>query len=192
MTRKTAARTLPDVYFELVKRFPLTHIRDDDHLAEAEEVIGRLLTEDLDEGSQAYLDVLTDLIEAYEEEHVSIPDASEADVLRELMCANALSQSGLAKAAGVAQSHHFRRPRRRPFADERSSGQAGQVLPRLPGRLPAGLKIGRQAQRRRSSDGPTAPPWVSIVPERSGRYAGGELEPCRPSAGAHACVPGRD
>ena len=104
MTRKTAARTLPDAYFELVKRFPLTHIRDDDHLAEAEEVIGRLLTEDLDEGSQAYLDVLTDLIEAYEEEHVSIPDASEADVLRELNARQCASQSGLAKAAGVAQS----------------------------------------------------------------------------------------
>jgi HTH-type transcriptional regulator / antitoxin HigA len=104
MAVKTSARTLPDSYFKLVKRFPLTHIRDDGHLAEAQEVIDRLLEEDLDDGGRAYLDVLTDLVEAYEEEHVPIPDASEADVLRELMRANGLSQPKLARAVGMAQS----------------------------------------------------------------------------------------
>jgi hypothetical protein len=28
-----------NTYFRLVKQFPLTHIRDDDHLAEAQEMI---------------------------------------------------------------------------------------------------------------------------------------------------------
>ena len=104
MAVKTSARTLPDSYFKLVKRFPLTHIRDDAHLAEAQKRIDRLLEEDLDDGGQAYLDVLTDLVEAYEEERVPIPDASEADVLRELMRANGLSQPKLARAVGMAQS----------------------------------------------------------------------------------------
>jgi HTH-type transcriptional regulator/antitoxin HigA len=95
---------LPDSYFRLVKRFPLIRIRDDDHLDEASEVIDRLIEKELDEGAQAYLDVLTDLVEAYEDEHVSVSDANEADVLRELMRMNDLSQAELAKAVGIAQS----------------------------------------------------------------------------------------
>ena len=104
MAGKIAARMLPDTYFALVKRFPLTHIRDDDHLEAAQEVIDRLLEEDLDEGAREYLDALTDLVETYEDEHVPIPDASEADVLRELMRSNGLSQAKLAKAVGISQS----------------------------------------------------------------------------------------
>jgi HTH-type transcriptional regulator/antitoxin HigA len=104
MAGKTATRSLPDTYFALVRSFPLTHIRDDNHLRAAQEVIDRLLQEDQDQGAQAYLDVLADLVESYEEEHVPIPDASEADVLRELMRAGGLSQAKLAKAAGIAQS----------------------------------------------------------------------------------------
>jgi HTH-type transcriptional regulator/antitoxin HigA len=95
---------MPDSYFALVRRLPLTHIRDDTHLKAAQEVIDRLLQEDLDLGAQEYLDVLADLVEAYEEKHVPIRDASEADVLRELMSANRLSQPKLAKAVGISQS----------------------------------------------------------------------------------------
>ena len=98
------ARPLPGTYFDLVKRFPLTHIRDDAHLEEATGVIDRLLREDLDEGGQEYLDALTDLVETYEVEHVTIPDAPEADVLRELIRANGLTQPNLAKKVGIAQS----------------------------------------------------------------------------------------
>jgi HTH-type transcriptional regulator / antitoxin HigA len=104
MAVATANRTLPDSYFDLVKRFPLTHIRDDDHLASAHEEIDRLLREDLDEGARAYLDVLTDLVEAYEDKHHPIPDASEADVLCMLMGSNGLTQSGLEKEVGISQS----------------------------------------------------------------------------------------
>jgi len=104
MAAKAVSQRLPDTYFDLVRQFPLAHIRDDDRLAEAQQMIDRLLQEDLDEGKQAYLDVLTDLVEGYEDEHVLIPDASEADVLRELMRSNGLSQSKLAREVGVSQS----------------------------------------------------------------------------------------
>lgn len=104
MPVKTAAPTLPDTYFMLVKRFPLARIRDDDHLGMALEVIDGLLRQDLDEGAREYLDVLTDLVENYEDEHVPIPAASEADVLRALMAANGLSQPKLAQSVGIAQS----------------------------------------------------------------------------------------
>jgi HTH-type transcriptional regulator/antitoxin HigA len=104
MALKTTTRKPPDTYFELVKQFPLTHIRDEDHLDAAQEVIDRLLEKSLDQGEQDYLDVLTDLVETYEDEHHPIPDASEADVLRELMRSNGLSQLKLAKEVGIAQS----------------------------------------------------------------------------------------
>jgi HTH-type transcriptional regulator / antitoxin HigA len=97
-------RTMPDTYFQLVQQFPLTHIRDDEHAVAAQEMIDQLLQKDLDPGEQAYLDVLTDLFEAYEDAHVPIPDASEADVLRGLMIAHGLSQPVLAKKVGIAQS----------------------------------------------------------------------------------------
>jgi HTH-type transcriptional regulator/antitoxin HigA len=98
------ARRVPDSYFELVGQFALIHIRDDDHLAEALDVLDRLLARDLDAGGQEYVDVLADLIEAYEDEHVAIPDASEADVLRGLMRSNGLTQSELRRRTGIAQS----------------------------------------------------------------------------------------
>src|SRR3954447_11623794 len=104
MATPAAPRMLPDTYFDLVKRFPLTHIRDDAHLDEAADLIDQLLRQDRDAGAQAYLDVLTDLVESYEGQHVPIPDASEADVLHELMAAHRISQPQLAKAVGIAQS----------------------------------------------------------------------------------------
>ena len=67
-------------------------------------MIDRLLREPLAPGAQHDLNVLTDLVEIYEELHEAIPDASEADVLRELMRSNGLSQARLAEKTGVAQS----------------------------------------------------------------------------------------
>jgi HTH-type transcriptional regulator/antitoxin HigA len=99
---KTVAKM--GAYLELVQEFPLTRIHDDKHLERAQEIIDRLLQKNLDRGEQEYLDVLTDLVEAYEEQFVLIPDASEADVLRELIRSNGLSQPKLSKAVGIAQS----------------------------------------------------------------------------------------
>jgi HTH-type transcriptional regulator / antitoxin HigA len=104
MAVRTAARRVPDTYWTLVKRFPLIHLRDEAHLDEALEMLNGLLRQDRDAGAQEYLDVLTDLIAAYEDEHVPMPDVSEADVLRELMRSNGLSQMELAQAVGIAQS----------------------------------------------------------------------------------------
>ena len=104
MAVNAATPRVPDTYWKLVKRFPLIPIRDQAHLDEALEVLNGLLRQDRDEGAQAYLDVLTDLVAAYEDEHVAMADVSEADVLRELMRSNGLSQMELAKAVGIAQS----------------------------------------------------------------------------------------
>jgi HTH-type transcriptional regulator / antitoxin HigA len=101
---EASAKRIPDTYLNLVKRFPLIHIQYELHLDEALELLNELLRRDRDEGAQAYLDVLTDLVAAYEDKHVPMPDVSEADVLRELMRSNRLSQMELSKAVGIAQS----------------------------------------------------------------------------------------
>jgi HTH-type transcriptional regulator/antitoxin HigA len=104
MTVKHPSRALPESYFELVRLFPLTHLRDDDHLEEAQEMIDQLLKREEDEGVQEYLNVLTDLVEAYEDEHYPIPSASTADMLRELMRGHDLTEAKLAQKTGVAES----------------------------------------------------------------------------------------
>jgi HTH-type transcriptional regulator/antitoxin HigA len=104
MAVKTAAPAATSSYIALVKKFPLVCIRDGKHLKAATEVIHRLLQEELDHGAQDYLDTLTSLVIAYEDEHVPIGDASDVDVLRELMTANGLSQNELAKKVRIAQS----------------------------------------------------------------------------------------
>lgn len=104
MAAKMTASSMPDTYFKLVRQLPLAHIRNDGHLDDAQTMIDQLLKEDLDAGTQEYLSVLTDLVEAYEDEHVPIPDASEADVLGELIRANSLTQLDLSKKVGISQS----------------------------------------------------------------------------------------
>ena len=58
-------------YLDLVKRFPLAHIRDDDHLAAAHAVIDTLSIlgeDDLTDGQMEYLLALGDLTMIYEQE----------------------------------------------------------------------------------------------------------------------------
>lgn len=104
MSAKVSAESLPDAYFALVKKFPLVHLADENHLSFAQKMLDSLLKEDLDEGGIAYMDALVDLIEIYERKNEPIPDAAPEDVLRELMAANRLSQQKLSEAVGISQS----------------------------------------------------------------------------------------
>lgn len=104
MAIKTSEKAVANTYFDRIKEFPLTSIRDDSHLSEARKVLNRLVMADLDKGSQDYLDALTDLVEKYEDENASIPDAPAQDVLRLLMKSNKLSQNKLSQKAGIPQS----------------------------------------------------------------------------------------
>ena len=101
---KNAARTQADTYFKLVKEFPLTHIRDDNHLGVAQKMIKQLLEQNLDNGAQQYLDVLTDLVEAYEDEHYAIEPASDAEMLRHLLEAKAITQAQLSRDTMIPKS----------------------------------------------------------------------------------------
>ena len=104
MVTKNQPSAMPDSYFELVRWFPLTHIRSLRHLGQAIALVDELLQKRLDRGAQEYLDALSDLIATYEDEHTPIPDASESDVLRELMRSSGHKQTALSKAVGISQS----------------------------------------------------------------------------------------
>jgi HTH-type transcriptional regulator/antitoxin HigA len=104
MKTRSVIGSMPDSYFERIRNFPLTSIRDDKHLALAAKVMDGLLQDDLDEGGEAYLDALSDLVLQYESKKIVIPDAAPKDVLRELLRASGLSQQQLADAVGITQS----------------------------------------------------------------------------------------
>lgn len=94
-----------DSYLALVLAFPLTSIRSDEHLEEAQDVIDRLLArEKLDDGGKIYLDALSDLVASYEDAHYAIGSASDADMLRHLLEARGITQAQLSQEAGVAKS----------------------------------------------------------------------------------------
>ena len=97
MNAKTTRSTTVDTYAKLVKKFRLSRIKNDGTLQEAHDMIERLLQEDLDASGQDYLDVLVDLVDAYEDHRFPMAEVSDVDVLRELMRSNGLSQNGLAK-----------------------------------------------------------------------------------------------
>jgi HTH-type transcriptional regulator / antitoxin HigA len=94
-----------DRYLELVRRFPLRPLRTDADLDAAVTVIDSLTDQDeLSVPEQDYLDVLSDLVEAYEEEAVPIKSVPDADMLRFLIEAKGVTQVQAAKEAGIAES----------------------------------------------------------------------------------------
>jgi HTH-type transcriptional regulator / antitoxin HigA len=88
-------------YLQLVRDFPLVSIRDDAHVAEALAVLDRLFaTPDRTPAQELYLGALTDLVETYENAHVSVPPVSGVAARRYLMAENALTQADLASLFG--------------------------------------------------------------------------------------------
>jgi HTH-type transcriptional regulator/antitoxin HigA len=94
-----------DSYLELVMMFPLASIKSDEHLEQAQEVMDGILAKGrLDHGEETYLDALSDLVAAYEDEHYAIEPASDADMLRHLMEAKGVTQAQLHRDTGIAKS----------------------------------------------------------------------------------------
>jgi HTH-type transcriptional regulator/antitoxin HigA len=95
---------LTEGYFRMVRAFPLVKIADDAQLDAAIAMIDKLLILELDSGEDAYLDTLSELVAAYEDEHVVFPEVYEGGALRGLMDSNRLTQAQLASEVGIAQS----------------------------------------------------------------------------------------
>jgi HTH-type transcriptional regulator/antitoxin HigA len=116
-----------DIYLKLVTAFPLASIKSDEQLQEAQKVMDQLLAQgELKGGAEMYLDALSDLVAAYEDEHYTIEPASDADMLRHLMEAKGVTQAQLSRDTTVPKStiseilagnKHLNRQMIRRFAD---------------------------------------------------------------------------
>jgi HTH-type transcriptional regulator / antitoxin HigA len=94
-----------DSYLELVLDFPLASIKSEEHLAQAQQVMDQLLARGkLYDGEETYLDALSDLVVAYEDEHHAIEPASDAEMLRHLMEAKGVSQIQLSRGTDLPKS----------------------------------------------------------------------------------------
>jgi HTH-type transcriptional regulator/antitoxin HigA len=106
------AKRLSDImadkrYFELIREFPLTSIKSDRELKKAVAVINALIDKGIDKlsaGEDAYLDVLSQLVEKYEEEHHPIPDVTEVQMLEHLIEAKGVTQRAVAEGARIQES----------------------------------------------------------------------------------------
>jgi antitoxin component HigA of HigAB toxin-antitoxin module len=103
---KTAGRAaaIPDTYFALVKRHPLTSIRSERELDDAQAVLDGLLREDLDDGRLAYLDALSDLVIVYEQEHHAIAPLPPHELLAHMLQERSMSQADLTRTTGLAKA----------------------------------------------------------------------------------------
>jgi HTH-type transcriptional regulator / antitoxin HigA len=108
-TRKTSSRALygnrEDRYLELIRRFPLRPLRSAEDLDAAVAVVDSLIDQDkLSAPEQDYLDVLSDLVEAYESEAVPMRPVDDGEMLRFLIAGRGTTQAAVAKEAGIAES----------------------------------------------------------------------------------------
>ncbi len=98
-----ATRQITDKYFELVRRFPLRRIRDDESHAEATRITRELLLrgeDNLDAGELDYLDALAGFIESYERTLVRMNKPSPLQVLTHLMEASGMKPADLGRLIG--------------------------------------------------------------------------------------------
>jgi HTH-type transcriptional regulator/antitoxin HigA len=92
-------------YQELIRRFPLRPIEDEAALDAASALADELAArDDLTPEERAYLEVLGDQIERYEDQHHAIPDASPGEVLAYLMEARGLTGAALSAETGLPAS----------------------------------------------------------------------------------------
>ena len=86
-------------------KFPLRPLRTDADLDAAVAVVDSLIDQDeLSAPEQDYLEVLSDLVKAYEDEHIPIEPVGDADTLRFVIEAKGVTQAQAAKEAGIAES----------------------------------------------------------------------------------------
>jgi len=93
-----------DRYVQLLERFPPRVIRTKAQLAATEDEIEALLSrkERLDESERAYLDLLTRLVEDWEDEHVEMPTLGGIELVKVLLVDRELGNRDLVRAGVFA------------------------------------------------------------------------------------------
>lgn len=93
-----------DRYVQLLERFPPRVIRSKSQLLATEEEIEFLLArkDHLDESERAYLDLLSRLVEDWEDEHVEMPSIGGTELVKVLLKDRDLTQRDLVRAGVFA------------------------------------------------------------------------------------------
>ena len=120
-------------------RFPLVRIANDSERADALATVDDLLTTEMDAGQEAYLDTLSALIHVYETEHHSIPDATPAEVLRELAGCQWVDRDRHCRAVRNRRVHRVRPHVGQAATDPRADDCPRRPVSRQPGRFPSGI-----------------------------------------------------
>ena len=104
-TLRTVYGKQEDRYLDLIHQFPLRPLGSDAELDAAVQVVDELIDrDDLTQPEQDYLDVLSDLVEAYEDKTIVIAPVDDAGLLRLLIEGKAVTQVQVAKSVGIAES----------------------------------------------------------------------------------------
>jgi HTH-type transcriptional regulator/antitoxin HigA len=99
------AGTVRDSYLKLVRKYPLSPVKNEEDLRAAQGVMDGILAKGrLSKGELAYLDTLSELVLAYEHVHHPIPVPSDAAMLRHLMDAKGVTQLQLHQATKISLS----------------------------------------------------------------------------------------
>jgi HTH-type transcriptional regulator/antitoxin HigA len=103
---KNPSVSAPDErYLELVRQVPLRPIHSEAELDRAIAMIDALLDQtERNADEEDYLDVLSDLVEKYEDEHDPMPPASGSEMLRFLIESEGTTQAKVAAEARIAES----------------------------------------------------------------------------------------
>jgi len=91
-------------YLDLIERFPLRPLRSGKDLAAAARLLDELLDRQRSRDEDAYLDVLSVLIERYEDDHHRIEAASGREMLAHLIEAGGQSVRKVALDTGIQPS----------------------------------------------------------------------------------------
>jgi HTH-type transcriptional regulator/antitoxin HigA len=103
--KRTPAQRDISRYMKLIEAFPLRPLTSKAELKKAQQVIDTLLDKgDLADDEQDYLDVLSDLVERYEDQAYPFPSLPDGALLRHLMDAGGVRQTQVAKDTEIASS----------------------------------------------------------------------------------------
>lgn len=105
----TAVTAPSESYLALIREFPLRQIRREEELDAAIAMLDKLMDreggiEGLDEQELDYLDILSDLVHAYEAKTNPLPSMTPVEALRHFLDENGITQSQLAQETGLAMT----------------------------------------------------------------------------------------
>jgi HTH-type transcriptional regulator/antitoxin HigA len=105
MTEVRPTGETSDRYFALIREFPLRPLGSDKDLDQAIAMIDRLLARsELSRDEDDYLDVLSDLVEKFEDQRYPIQPVSGLDALRHLVESSGKTRAAVAAEAGLPES----------------------------------------------------------------------------------------